>query len=160
MADVPITPIIVPKPLETPPQAILADLEHATITLIITLMDDSEVTLPMKMLPQYRMMELTTNIPDPLPPIKDYKLPGGDPIYDFNDKTYIADRERATFNRNSAIIAESLLIDIPGETVDAKAAYVREKFDTLVLEQIVLALQMQRQKAKARIVARAATFPR
>lgn len=161
MTDAPITPTADVKPLETPPVAKLADLELATINMVVTLMDGAEVTLPMKMLPQFRMMEITTAVPDPLlkAPLKDWGK-GGVPILDEEDRVYLAEKERTTFLRNSIIIAESLLIDIPGSTPTEKAEYVREKFDPLVLEQITMALQIQRQKAKARIIARAATFPR
>lgn len=145
--------------VKTPPMAILSDLEAATINMVITLADNSEVTLPMKMLPQYRMLELTAQIRDPNPPLIDYGQ-GGKPIFNYEDPAYIAGVEQAAFKRNSILIAEMVLIDIPGDTLEAKAEYIRTKFDPLVTEQIVLALRLQREKAKARIVTRAATFPR
>ena len=149
------------KPPDIPPLAQLADLECETINMVVTLMDGAEVTLPMKMLPQYRMMEITADIPEVKPPVKDFDLKKhGEPVYDYEDKAFLASAEAMTFKRNSVIIAESLLIDIPGETLAEKAEYVRTKFDPLVLEQIVLALRIQREKAKARIVARAGMFPR
>lgn len=147
------------KPPELPPLAKLEDLEAATVNMVITLADDSEVTWPMKMLPMYQMMQITAPYPDPKPPIADLKY-GGAPVYDRTDPTYLAGCEQAAWMRNSLLIAEMSLIELPGDTREAKAEHIRNKFDPLVSEQIVLALHLQREKAKARIVSRAATFPR
>lgn len=147
------------KPPQIPPLAKLDDLEVATINMVITLADNSEVTLPMKMIPRFKMLQLTASIPDPEPPLIDYGK-GGVPIYNRNDATYLAGCEQASFKRNSILIAEMVLIELPGETLEQKAEYIRDKFDPLVTEQIVLALKLQQEKAKARIISRAATFPR
>lgn len=159
MTDSPVQTTTEPMTLPTPPIAKLEDLEAATINMVITLADNSEVTWPMRMLPQYRQMQLTAGIVNPQPPLIDFGK-GGVPVYNHNDPAYIAGVEEAAFKRNSILIAEMSLIDIPGETLEERATYIREKFDPLVTEQIVLALKLQREKGKARIISRAATFPR
>jgi hypothetical protein len=55
-------------------------------------------------------------------------------------------------------MAEMMLMDIPGETNEQKAEYIRDKFDPLITEQIMLFISELRMKARARVIARAETF--
>ncbi len=48
--------------------------------------------------------------------------------------------------------------EIPGETLEEQAAYIRETFDPIVTDQLVSVIGERREKAKARIITRAETF--
>ena len=147
------------KPIETPQKATLSDLECATITVVITLADDSPVTVPMKMIPQHRMMQLSAMIPSAMPPVVDYKTDGSrQPIYGYNDPAFVASVGRVQFERNCLMLAEMVQLDIPGATTEEKASYIRETFDPIVTDQLVNVIGERREKAKARIVTRAETF--
>lgn len=142
---------------EPPQKAILSDLECATITVVITLADDNEVTVPMKMIPQYRMMQLSAMIPSAVPPLVDYAA-GGKPVYNYNDAVFVAAVGKVNFERSCLMLAEMVKLDIPGETLEEKAAYIRETFDPIVTDQLVSVISERREKAKARIITRAETF--
>lgn len=144
-------------PPETPQKASLSDLECATITVVITLADNAEVALPMKMIPQYRMMQLSAMIPSAVPPLVDYAA-GGKPVYNYADAKFVADVGEVQFKRNCLMLAEMVQIDIPGETLEEKSTYIREKFDPIVTDQLVSVVGERREKAKARIITRAETF--
>lgn len=152
--------------IETPEKpvvaAILSDLECSTITVVVTLADDAQVTVPMKLIPQYRMMQLNAMIPAaPLPaPTDAVKKADGtiDWKINYNDPTYIAASNEVWFKRNCLNLAEMVLLPIPGDTLEDRAQYIREKFDPLVTDQLVSVVGMQREKVKARILTRAETF--
>lgn len=146
------------KPVETPQKATLADLECAMITVVIQLADDTEVTVPVKMIPQYRMMQLSAMIPSALPPVVDIQHGTQKPVYNYNDPAFVAQVGEVQFKRNCLMLAEMVKIDIPGETLDDKALYIRENFDPIVTDQLVNVVGERREKAKARIVTRAETF--
>jgi len=140
-----------------PPAASLSDLECSTITVVITLADDSEVTVPMKLIPQFRMMQLNAMIPSAIAPIVDYKA-ADKPVYNYNDPAYVAAANEVYFKRNCLNLAEMVLMPIPGDTLEERATYIREKFDPLVTDQLVSVVGIQREKVKARIITRAETF--
>lgn len=153
-------PEIVPTPADapkTPQTATLSDLECATITVVVTLADDAEVTIPVRMIPQYRMMQLSAMIPSAVPPLVDYAS-GGKPIYNYADSVFVAAVGEVTFKRNCLMLAEMVQMQLPGDTLEDKATYIREKFDPLVTDQLVSVVGMQREKVKARIITRAETF--
>lgn len=151
-----ITPTETPK---TPTQmATLDDLECATITVEIELADEARVILPMKMIPQFRMMQLSAMIPSATPPQPIDFISGGRPVYNYNDPAYIASVNEVTFKRSALMLAEMVCIDIPGNTLEEKALYIREKFDPLVTDQLIAVISERREKAKARVVTRAETF--
>lgn len=142
-----------------PPVATLSDLEPSLITIVVTLVDDSEVTIPLKLVPQYRMMRLNAMVPSAMPPVVDYDLKNsGRPVYNYNDSTFIADSVEVNWKRNCLIMAEMIQLPIPGETLDERATYIREHFDPLVTDQLAGVIGERREKAKARIVTRAETF--
>jgi len=140
-----------------PQVATLGDLECATITVIVTLADESEVTIPLRLLPQHRMMQLAATIPSAQPPLVNYAS-GGKPIYNYNDSAFVAEVNEIAFKRNCLMLAEMIQMNITGETVEDKAQYIREKFDPLVTEQLIGIVNDRREKAKARIITRAETF--
>lgn len=158
MTDNPIDVTTPVKALETPQKATLSDLECALITVVITLADDSEVTVPMKMIPQYRMMQLSAMIPSAMPPMVDIQHGTQKPIYNYSDPAFVAAVGKVQFERNCLMLAEMVKIDIPGETLEGKATYIRETFDPIVTDQLVNVIGERREKAKARIVTRAETF--
>jgi len=153
------SPNITPQPLA----ATLSDLECSTITVVITLADSAEVTVPMKLIPQFRMMQLSAMIPDapPPPPGKDIrKNPDGSMNWDFNynDPAYVAADAEVNWKRNCLMLAEMLQLPLTGETLQEKADYIRTAFDPLVTDQLISVVRIQRQKVKARIITRAETF--
>lgn len=149
----------VTTPAETPQIATLSDLECATITVIVELADASTVSVPMKMIPQYRMMQLSAMIPSAVPPLRDI-APGGKPVYNYEDSAYIANVGKVNFERSSLMLAEMISLSIPGETLEERATYIREKFDPIVTDQLVNVIAKRREEAKARIITRAETFHR
>lgn len=143
--------------------ASLSDLECGTITVVVTLADSAEVTVPMKLLPQYRMMQLSAMIPNaPLPQPTDAagKNPDGSVkwIYNYNDPVYVAAANEVYFKRNCLILAEMVQLTIPGDSLQERADYIREHFDPLVTDQLTSVVSIQREKVKARIITRAETF--
>lgn len=153
MTDEPNTPIL-PTP---PPLATLSDLECATITVVVSLADDSEVIVPLKLITQARMMELGATVPSPKAPVVDY-APGGKPVFDYTDAGYQAAMAKANLARNTLSLAEMLQLYIPGATTDEKAQYIREKFDPIVTQSLIGVVNDQIGKAKARVISRAETF--
>ena len=143
--------------VKTPQIASLSDLECSTITVVVTLADDADVSIPVRMIPQHRMMQLSASIPSAVPPLVDYAA-GGKPVYNYNDNTFIANASEVAFKRNCLMLAEMIQMDIPGEALEDKAQYIREKFDPLVTEQLIGVINDRREKAKARVVTRAETF--
>jgi hypothetical protein len=162
MTDLPENVLPQAEPPKTPQKATLLDLECATITVVVTLADDAEVTVPMRLIPQYRMMQLSAMIPSAVPPqpVDAVKAADGGVkwIYNYNDPAYIAEASEVAYKRNALMLAEMIQIDIPGETLEECATYIRDKFDPLVTDQLTSVIGMQREKAKARIITRAETF--
>jgi len=149
---------IAPK---TPQMATLSDLECSTITVVVTLADENEVAIPVKLIPQWRMMQLSAMIPSAVPPVTDgAKQPDGSVkwVYNYSDAGYLAAASEVGFKRNTLMLAEMVQMEIPGETLEKRAEYIRERFDPLVTDQLVSVIGMQREKAKARIITRAETF--
>jgi hypothetical protein len=65
--------------VKTPQPATLSDLECATINVAVSLADGEEVTIALKLIPQYRMMQLANTIPQPTLAVADFGA-GGKPI--------------------------------------------------------------------------------
>lgn len=158
MTDNPIDVTAPAKAPTTPQKATLGDLECATITVIVSLADESEVIVPMKMIPQYRMMQLSAMIPSAMPPMVDIQHGTQKPIYNYADPAFVAAVGEVSFKRNCLMLAEMVKIDIPGETLEEKAKYIQETFDPIVTDQLIGVVSERREKAKARIVTRAETF--
>lgn len=156
MTDSP-TPTNAPKAL---PMATLADLEASTINLAITLIDGNEVLLPIKLLSEYRTIQINHMRPTPDAPTTDAKKVDGAVqwIKNYNDPTYQLEAAKVISERASLQLAEMIQLPIPGDDLEAKGEYIRSKFDQLVIDQIFGAIREQREKAKARVITRAETF--
>lgn len=145
----------------SPTLATLSDLECANITLIVPLHDEKEVAVPIRMVSQYRRMQINAMVAEPTPPTVDGNRAADGTINwvkNFSDPNYLMAATEANFKRNSMVMAEMIQLALPGDTLDEKGQYIREKFDPLVTQQIWNWYVNQFEKAKARIITRAETF--
>jgi len=140
------------------PLATLADLECATITVEIELSDGVPLLVPCKLIPQWKLVQIGSVVPNAQPPLVDYAA-GGKPVYNYSDPGYIAAQMEVNFRRNCLQLAAMIQIEIPdADTNEKRADYIRDNFDPRVTEGLAGIINQQIERVKARILTRAETF--
>lgn len=152
---IPISPDV--KPLspvlasfdDLAPAQIRVEIDHAGQTLIV----------PMRALTYFEWEREGAAVPVPVAPIHGVDKQGR-PIQDMTNPEYLRQVADANTTRSMRRLLAALLLPIPGETVEARLAALREKLDYNLARQLLGVLVQQALEGEARIVSRSASFQR
>lgn len=106
----------------------LSELGEVVVDVEVQRPDGVTLAVPLRTLTEAKMREIRASVTWPTPPTVDFKKVGGEvvPILDRNDPAYLAaDREADARLSYKALLA-ALVLDIPGETEEAKLAALRD----------------------------------
>lgn len=134
----------------------LADLERRHITVIVE-RDDDELEIPCKTLTWKRWQDLGVQVPDPAPPIFGVDR-NGRPQPNYNDPTYLAEKEAANTRRLYLRLLDFLDIDIPGDTPEARMTALQDTLEVGLVNRLASVMGQFAREGEARIETRAATF--
>lgn len=107
----------------------LDDIADVVVTINLTRPDSRAVAVQLRALSEGEIWQIRRGVKWPKPPVKDFKKVGGDVITeydyfndDFQEATRAADRDLMR-----RILVASLVLDIPGETVEEKCAALEKR---------------------------------
>ena len=107
----------------------LDDLGEFIFTAEIPRPDGRIVRVKMRALSDGKAWEIGKSVKWPKPPVTDYKKIEGEalPVYDYQNENYLNTRREADRDLTRRTLAASLVLDIPGETLEEKAQALEKK---------------------------------
>lgn len=107
----------------------LDDIADVTVTINLLRPDGREVAVQLRALSEGEIWQIRRGVKWPKPPVKDFKKVGGDVVteYDYLNDDYQEGIRAADRNLMRHILVASLMLDIPGETVDEKCATLEKR---------------------------------
>lgn len=136
----------------------LADVE--SVDIVVEVEDnDAILTFPMRLLSHFEWMDIGLQVPNPVPPTMGVDKQGR-PLFDRNNPTFKAEVDRAELERNYRRLAESLKIDIPGNSLVEKAETLKRSLNFNVCRQLIGAMIGKAAEGMWRVQERADSFQR
>lgn len=107
----------------------LDDIADVTVTINLKRPDGKTVAVQLRALSEGDIWQIRRSVKWPKPPVKDFKKVGGDVIteYDYLNDDYQEGVRAADRDLMRRILVASLMLDIPGETVDEKCATLEKR---------------------------------
>jgi hypothetical protein len=117
----------------------LEQLGDIVVAVTFPLPDGREAVVKLRPLTAKEVRDIRRSIEWPEPPVKDFKKDAGNvaPVYNFQDKTYKRLDEEADALLVKKMLVASLLMHIPGETVDEKCAALDERLGQFAVTYLV-----------------------
>jgi hypothetical protein len=107
----------------------LDQLSDVTVEVTIKMPNGQDGIVKVKALSAATVRDIRRQVKWPAPPVKDYKKFGNEatPIYDYNDPTYKAADEDADQELARRMLVASLVMTIPGDTVEEKSKALEDR---------------------------------
>ena len=107
----------------------LDQLSDVVVEVTIKMPNGQDGIVQVKALSASTVRDIRRLVKWPAPPIKDYKKFGNEatPIYDYNDAAYKAADEDADQELARRMLVASLVMTIPGETVDEQCKAIEDR---------------------------------
>lgn len=137
--------------------ASLEDLKPAAVNVEVELEDGEIVVFPLRMPTFFDMLKVERAIPLPeAPPMGADKH--GRPVRNTNDAGYLQSLGETYTRRQTVHLAKALLMDVPGDTDEAKADWLQDNLSARVMRLLGAVFQEVVRGGEARVEDRAATF--
>ncbi len=152
-------------PSETAPARVVtavtsfADLQPLTITVEIERANREVWSIPARPPSYTRYVQTGLDVPEPVPPINGVDK-NNRPIYDYQDRGFQRQRAEANVQRTYKRLFDFLVLDIPGDTLDAKIASFETVFSAGEVRQLQTAYNQLIEEGKAQVHGLADTFHR
>src|SRR5512143_336639 len=119
--------------------ASLDDLGEVPFTITLDRPDGRKVKVKLHALSESELFEIRHSVGYPTPPVKDIKKVEGEVLEIFNylDAAFIKATQDADRVLSRRVLAAMLVMDIPGDTLDAKAEQVKRKLGNWAFEYLV-----------------------
>lgn len=134
-----------------------ADFEPQDVDVQINLPDERQLIVPMRIPSYAELMEVNRAVADPKPPISGIDPTTKRPLVDYNDPGYQRSVQDAYTERMFRLIAQSVRIDLPGDSQAEKVAYLRG-LDPSLIGGLMAAMNQLTKQGEAQLLARAGGF--
>lgn len=133
----------------------LADMPSLDIDVHISTGNEALV-IPCRELTYKRFQEIGRMVTEPEPKTVGAGPKG--PIYSYSHPEYLQARQDAADRRLYLRLAEFVKLDIPGETLEARAAQLEDALSVAIVTKLAEAMQKTQSEGETRIEQRAVTF--
>ena len=134
----------------------ISALETLTVNVEVEWYDGTIKSVPMRTLSFGRWLEIERMVAEPDPPIIGGNAKGV--IYDYNNANYLNAKAAARERRLMLKLAESIALELPGETLAEKADYIQTKMDGVFVNSLGIWLNQSFGSRLVRAANRAENF--
>lgn len=107
----------------------LDDIADVTVTINLTRPDGREVAVQLRALSEGEIWQIRKDVKWPKPPLKDLRKVGGEIVqeFDYLNDDYLQATRAADRDLMRRILVASLVLEIPGDTVEEKCAALEKR---------------------------------